>query len=375
MRVSVSAGLRLYKNAFFTTMPRVMVFLITLVFSLGMFAHAFLFNPLNSQPTVSRIYGLLNTNSKAWLSNPYIRPDAVIHAAGILAAASTHRMQTSETTSQTQVVPSANIVERPKPTVSRILDNAVNLSGVNVAKSVGVKNGVIILGGGGKASIKVSKKMVVASKQPTNVVSNTNTLLNNTKHNVIYDTYGHLSLINDIGVNSILRELINKNKTTDWISTPTVALLLFGAINIAAILKEAYMLRRRNLRFNLPSISFELRSALDTIIGFSYLIYSGKVGKILPAQKEFLFKVLMQSNTLKSDFQKFIIEVNRVGGIDSDLLRTFSFKLRDSLNSIVGFTNLMYLCDEKSMPERQKKFLHSILTESNQLISLLPKNV
>jgi filamentous hemagglutinin family protein len=168
--------------------------------------------------------------------------------------------------------------------------------------------------------------------------------------------------------------LTGKNKQSDWIyvSTPVIALLVFGALNLAAYLDKMAALRRREHNINISSISFELRSALDTIIGFASLIYSGSVGNISSLQKEFLYKVLKQSKILKSDFQAFSMEVDRLDDNDTDAIRQFDFKLRLSLNSIIGFTSLVGHSNAGHVSMQQKRFLENILSASNELLYLLP---
>jgi filamentous hemagglutinin family protein len=146
-------------------------------------------------------------------------------------------------------------------------------------------------------------------------------------------------------------------------------LLLFAVVSMSAALR-AYAIRGKSFKFNLPAISFKLRSALDTIIGFAQLIYSGSVGSITPEQKEFLGRVLAQSNTLKAEFQEIEVEAKQL--YDAEALSRFSFKLRTSLNSIIGFTSLICYSNAGSISMQQKKFLEDILSSSNQLLYLLP---
>ncbi len=50
-------------------------------------------------------------------------------------------------------------------TASKILDHAINMSGIVEAKSVGIKNGVIILGAGKKGKVSVTGKMIASGKK------------------------------------------------------------------------------------------------------------------------------------------------------------------------------------------------------------------
>jgi hypothetical protein len=150
-----------------------------------------------------------------------------------------------------------------------------------------------------------------------------------------------------------------------------IILLLAAMVSISTAIKSISKLRGRKSRTYLPIISFKVRSALDTIIGFTQLMYNGNVGKISKEQKEFLGNVLSQSNTLISEFKVFETEFKNAK-FDAKALARMSFELRTALNGIIGFTSIICHADIGSVSSQQKKFLEDILAASNQLLILIP---
>jgi PAS domain S-box-containing protein len=94
----------------------------------------------------------------------------------------------------------------------------------------------------------------------------------------------------------------------------------------------------------LANMSHELRTPLNAIIGFSELMHDEKVGPVLPEQKEYLGDILTSSHHLlqlindvldlskveagKMEFRPEPVEITRLLGEVSDILRTLSAKKR-----------------------------------------------
>jgi PAS domain S-box-containing protein len=121
-------------------------------------------------------------------------------------------------------------------------------------------------------------------------------------------------------------------------------MLVSGAIRDLTERHRLEELRRRSLQEAsrlksefLANMSHELRTPLNAIIGFSELMYDGKVGPVLPQQREFLDDILTSSRHLlglindvldlskieagKMDFLAEPVEVARVVGEVRDVLR------------------------------------------------------
>ncbi len=150
--------------------------------------------------------------------------------------------------------------------------------------------------------------------------------------------------------------------------TNILSMLLLISI-VFAIRKVKY--KEENLEIStLDDMSFELRTSLDTILGFAKLMQTKSVGNISDEQQKFLEYVISQANEILLKVEKSELENNF--NLNDQALEEMSFELRTALNNIIGYTNLIY--DEKfgSVSMEQKKFLADILYSSNNILELIP---
>jgi len=130
---------------------------------------------------------------------------------------------------------------------------------------------------------------------------------------------------------------------------------------------------RKGLYSQFPAISFKLRSAMNTIMGFTQLMRGGSFGHISTEQKKLLNSVLDQSNTLISRFENLESKLGN-SQLDAKTIQQMSFELRTALNGIIGFISLIYHGRVGAVSLQQRKFLHDILRASNQIVNLVPVN-
>jgi hypothetical protein len=172
-----------------------------------------------------------------------------------------------------------------------------------------------------------------------------------------------------------------KSKLLDENSTQAVALarvmqnieellLLLAVVTLAGELKSLASLKG-GLRYNLSRISYKLRTAMETIIGFAQLMSNGTVGNVSQEQKEFLTKVLAQSHNLVFEFKQIEIESNKATLTDEDVAR-ISYKIRTALNGIIGFTTIISHGQAGTITPQQKEFLENILSASNRILKIIP---
>lgn len=152
-------------------------------------------------------------------------------------------------------------------------------------------------------------------------------------------------------------------------------LLLFLLLALGAVMvlikqmKKEKLIRLSEILVNrigkdLPTVSFKLRTALGIISGFAGLMYRNEVGQVSAKQKEFLGDIITESNNILSALTR--IEIGKIP-LDKKIAR-LSFEVRESLNNIIGFANLMYHNNVGNISTRQKEFLGNIMIGSNNIL-------
>ncbi|HSW93044.1 MAG TPA: filamentous hemagglutinin N-terminal domain-containing protein [Gammaproteobacteria bacterium] len=118
------------------------------------------------------------------------------------------------------------------------------------------------------------------------------------------------------------------------------------------------------LNENMSAISFKLRSSLDSINGFAGLLYFNEAGTFSQKQMEFLSDILTESNIILSNLSKMESGSTSI----DEALSTFQFNLRTSLNSIIGFANLIDQGTAGEISPLQKEFIQNIISGSNEAL-------
>lgn len=119
---------------------------------------------------------------------------------------------------------------------------------------------------------------------------------------------------------------------------------------------------------NASVLSFNLRTSLNNISGFAEMLLLHPAGTLGLQQKESLRYVLESA----SDINRFITnDLESRQSMSPAALSNMSFKLRSGLDSILGFSQLMY--DEKlgRVSTEQKKFLAYMISSSRETLLML----
>ncbi|MBA3661158.1 MAG: filamentous hemagglutinin N-terminal domain-containing protein [Gammaproteobacteria bacterium] len=164
------------------------------------------------------------------------------------------------------------------------------------------------------------------------------------------------------------------------IEAPTFSMIIF--MMIAFSLGMNMLLRKEKLieltevdsrtngyQGSLPNMSFKLRSALDSIIGFSELIYYGDLGAISDRQKEMLGYVLVESKNMLTH----LTQTEALNSMEESVEER-SFAQRTMLNSIIGFAKLIDEDDVDSISSIQKDFLRDVIAGSQNILKIIPAN-
>lgn len=122
-----------------------------------------------------------------------------------------------------------------------------------------------------------------------------------------------------------------------------------------------------------PSVSFQMRTALNSIIGFVKLVSNAKVGGLSSTQKEFLMDILDQANELLSQVSK-IEQGEIIISKNKQSLAQLFFKQRTCLNSIIGFATIISEGQVGIVSTQQKLFLSDVLSSSNDILQLINVN-
>ncbi len=113
-------------------------------------------------------------------------------------------------------------------------------------------------------------------------------------------------------------------------------------------------------------ISFNLRNSLESIHGFAGLINFNEVGTLSQKQMEFVSDILTETNNILSNLAKIESNANSL----EKTYAVFKFDLRTSLNSILGFANLINQMGASQISSLQRDFLDSIISGSNEALKV-----
>lgn len=250
-----------------------------------------------------------------------------------------------------------------------IASTNINNPLINNKVGVGPEGAGFGLEGEGARAGVVANGLIVATGKVTGLTGN-----------IINQPYTSLAKISNTPVMSIanVKELIVNNKED------LLFAILLAALGIAMVLVarqrnkldaiQAIELSRNSTAispsdYDLPTVSFKLRSALNTIIGFTVLI-KDEQGQVSPLQKKFLEYITSESNEIMLNLENS--ESNNNLQLDTGLLANISFKLRTSLNSIIGYASLIQNGQVGKISDKQKEFLGEIMSGSDDIMQLIP---
>src|SRR3989338_2917227 len=123
-------------------------------------------------------------------------------------------------------------------------------------------------------------------------------------------------------------------------------------------------------------LSFKIHTFLNTIIGFAGLLYKGHAGPMLAEQVENIEYIIIDSNaTLALMNDKFThltvdpVQVNLY--LKKKYLIKILFKLRTSLNDIIGFSELMYNDKAGPISSTHESYLAEIVLSTKDISQLI----
>lgn len=116
-----------------------------------------------------------------------------------------------------------------------------------------------------------------------------------------------------------------------------------------------------------PSLSFNLRTQLNNILGFAGLIYSEQLCPISLVQKEYMSDILESTKQL----QEFVTQkIECHPHLPVDELATISFELRTTLNNVMGFSDLIRTGKVGVVTPELDEYLSYIKTSSGEMMQM-----
>jgi hypothetical protein len=127
------------------------------------------------------------------------------------------------------------------------------------------------------------------------------------------------------------------------------------------------MIKKNKLRGEMSTVSFKLRSALDSISGFAGLMYAHHAGQVSVKQMEYLGDIMTESNNILSN----LVKIESGNNPRNKKLAMLQFTLRTSLNSILGFANMLYHGEVGKISPIQRGLIGDILSGSNDALQTI----
>src|SRR3989338_1223055 len=123
-------------------------------------------------------------------------------------------------------------------------------------------------------------------------------------------------------------------------------------------------------------MSFELRTSLNTIVGFANLVKDEMRGLELEKQAEYMNHVLSSANEMLQLLDELPDTIDAAPRedkvfLEKETLRTLSFNLLDASNEIVGFAELIQKGQAGPMTAEQKVFIGNILKSASEMTRLI----
>ena len=138
--------------------------------------------------------------------------------------------------------------------------------------------------------------------------------------------------------------------------------LLLMLLNMSAIIivYSGYKRRKKELK----ELSFQLRTALESISGFTYLLSKSKTADMASDENKFIHDIASGTNVLISELKR----METKDGFDLKM----GFNVRTALQDIMGFSEILSKTKSGRMTNMQKEFLEGILKGARDVLKLIP---
>lgn len=114
-------------------------------------------------------------------------------------------------------------------------------------------------------------------------------------------------------------------------------------------------------------ISFNIRSSVNNITGFAELLLSEKMSPLTVEQKEYIGDIISSAQEIN---EYITHEIEPSPYLPIEMLMAMSFKLRSSLDGILGFAGLIYDGKAGGLTAETKEYVGDIITSSNEILQL-----
>lgn len=118
----------------------------------------------------------------------------------------------------------------------------------------------------------------------------------------------------------------------------------------------------------LPTLSFEMRSALNDVIGYTELIYQNH--SLSLAHSDYLREILSSSKIILENIN--MLETTTRKKVTIEMKNKLSFSVRTQLNTVVGFASLLH--DTHNVANQnlqlQREYLGLVLNRSDDILQL-----
>jgi filamentous hemagglutinin family protein len=245
-----------------------------------------------------------------------------------------------------------------------VIDNQVNFLGGTGGGISGFTESTN-QSGGGAAGTGTGAESGSSIGSTTNTTSTTNSFMSNIS-NTIMNPGSFAQFINNPQFN-FLNFL---NRTAKTMQDNFIQLLLLTLLAGTTMIALSKMLLKKK-QDDISELSFNLRTSLNDIMGFSALMYEGKAGSLLSAaQKEYINDILAGSDNILQIINQLPEQNNQVLNFikTKEFLKEQSFTMRTALNDIIGFAELMYNNMIGNVSVEQREYLGSIVMSSNHLL-------
>jgi signal transduction histidine kinase len=178
--------------------------------------------------------------------------------------------------------------------------------------------------------------------------------------------------LND-SVNTMDNLLTKQMESADVIANLILAMLLVSIIWFPLRKQKLipYVNVTDNRQYDLPSLSFNLRTSLNEIAGFACIVHGRMTDASSPNPKELVGKIIDESNHILSDLTKIESDsFNKL--VDKEKLSALSFQCRTSLNNILGFSGLIQNGKLGEIPDDQKTHIGYIMHGSKAMLRAIP---
>ncbi len=119
---------------------------------------------------------------------------------------------------------------------------------------------------------------------------------------------------------------------------------------------------------SVATMSFNMRTSLSSITGFTEILLSEVQGPISSRQKEYLTDMLMSANILH---QYVVQQVEPANDMSYEMLTQAAFNLRTALSGVLGFAQLIYDGQAGPLSQTNKEYVSYIIASSNETMRMV----